>query len=46
MIGKSVWRQSGQVDHNITKVVSGIAVTAFPPTEAADKTVRILRTLV
>jgi len=39
----SVWGQSEQVDHNITKVVSGIAVTALTPDKAADDTVRILK---
>lgn len=38
----SVWGQPGQVDHNITKVVSGIASTALLPTKGADETVRIL----
>ncbi|QDT97125.1 ethanolamine ammonia-lyase subunit EutB [Gimesia aquarii] len=38
----SVWGQSGKVDHNITKVVSGIAATALKPTKGADETVRIL----
>ncbi|MCH9656805.1 MAG: ethanolamine ammonia-lyase [Planctomycetes bacterium] len=39
----SVWGQLDQVDHNITKVVSGIAVTALKPDTAADDTVRILK---
>ncbi|MDF1745886.1 MAG: ethanolamine ammonia-lyase light chain EutC, partial [Gimesia sp.] len=39
----SVWGQLDQVDHNITKVVSGIAVTALKPDKAADDTVRILK---
>jgi ethanolamine ammonia-lyase large subunit len=39
----SVWGQSGQVDHNITRVVSGIAATALKPTKAARDTVRILQ---
>lgn len=29
------WKQPDQVDHNITKVVSGIGVTALPPQKAA-----------
>ncbi|MCR9293341.1 MAG: ethanolamine ammonia-lyase subunit EutB [bacterium] len=36
------WANSGAVDHNITKVVSGVADTALAPSEAAEKTVRIL----
>ncbi|MFH1300549.1 MAG: ethanolamine ammonia-lyase light chain EutC [Planctomycetota bacterium] len=39
----SVWLQPGQVDHNITKVVSGIAATALKPNKAAHDTVRILQ---
>ena len=31
----SAWKQSDQVDHNITKVVSGIGVTALAPQKAA-----------
>ena len=40
-----VWSSSGRVDHNITKVVSGIASTALPPVRAAEETVRLLRSL-
>jgi ethanolamine ammonia-lyase large subunit len=39
------WAQPGQVDHNITKVVSGIALTALQPLPAAADTVRVLGTL-
>lgn len=42
----AVWGQSGKVDHNITKVVSGIAVTALKPTKGADETVRILHQMI
>ena len=38
----SVWGKAGTVDHNITRVVSGIATTALRPTEAADDVARIL----
>jgi len=38
----SVWAQAGKVDHNITKVVSGIADTALAPAAAAVETVRLL----
>lgn len=37
-----VWGRSGETDHNITKVVSGIANTALRPLEAADESVRLL----
>jgi ethanolamine ammonia-lyase large subunit len=41
----ATWTVAGKVDHNITKVVSGIADTAFAPTLAAPETVRLLRLL-
>jgi ethanolamine ammonia-lyase large subunit len=37
-----VWGKDGSVDHNITKVVSGIATTALLPATAADEVVRLL----
>jgi ethanolamine ammonia-lyase large subunit len=37
------WSQAGAVDHNLTKVVSGIADTALPPIVAAVETVKILQ---
>jgi ethanolamine ammonia-lyase large subunit len=40
-----VWGQEGKVDHNITKVVSGIAMTALAPERAAGDAVRLLNTL-
>ena len=36
------WARAGLTDHNITKVVSGIADTALNPVTAATDTVRIL----
>lgn len=39
----AVWAQPGLVDHNITRVVSGIAATALKPAKAARDTVRILQ---
>lgn len=41
----ATWSQPGKVDHNITKVVSGVADTAYVPTLAAPETVRLLRLL-
>jgi len=41
----SVWGEDGKVDHNITKVVSGVATTALRPTKGAQETVRILNTI-
>jgi len=38
----NVWGTPGKVDHDITKVVSGVAVTALAPPTAAVDTVRIL----
>ncbi|MCH8084512.1 MAG: ethanolamine ammonia-lyase light chain EutC, partial [Myxococcales bacterium] len=40
-----VWGKDGTVDHNITKVVSGIATTALLPIAAAEEVVRLLGTL-
>ncbi len=37
------WSQPRKVDHNITKVVSGVAVTALSPIEGALETVRLLK---
>lgn len=39
------WSQEGVVDHNITKVVAGIADTALEPVLAAQQTVSILQTI-
>jgi len=41
----STWSQAGLVDHNITKVVSGIADTARLPARGAEDTIRIVRQL-
>jgi ethanolamine ammonia-lyase large subunit len=38
----STWAREGEVDHNITRVVSGIADTALSPATAAVDTVSIL----
>jgi len=40
------WGQRDKIDHNITKVVSGIAATALDPRAGADETVRLLKTLI
>ena len=36
-----IWGRKGEVDHNITRVVSGISDTAFDPLVAAEATVNI-----
>jgi ethanolamine ammonia-lyase large subunit len=41
----SVWGTPGRIDHNLTKVVAGVATTALPPTNAAVEAVRLLRGL-
>ncbi|MEO2034651.1 MAG: ethanolamine ammonia-lyase subunit EutB [Planctomycetaceae bacterium] len=41
-----LWREEGAVDHNITRVVSGIASTALKPIDGADEVVRLLRQIV
>jgi ethanolamine ammonia-lyase large subunit len=40
-----VWGKDSTVDHNITKVVSGIAATALIPSTAAEEVVRLLGTM-
>ena len=37
-----VWGREDDVDHNITKVVSGVATTALNPVAGADEVVRLL----
>lgn len=37
-----IWSRKGQVDHNISRVISGISDTALPPVQAAKETVGIL----
>ena len=41
-----IWTSGGRVDHNITKVVSGVATTALAPRTAANETVRLLQSMV
>ncbi len=40
-----IWKMADQVDHNITRVVSGIATTALLPEKAATDAVRIMKQL-
>jgi len=40
--GGGIWGRDGNVDHNITKVVSGVATTALKPTTGAEEVVRLL----
>ncbi|OYW17963.1 MAG: ethanolamine ammonia-lyase, partial [Planctomycetales bacterium 12-60-4] len=40
-----VWGTPGKVDHNLTRVVAGIANTALAPRLAADEVVRLLTNL-
>jgi hypothetical protein len=40
-----VWGKDGSVDHNIAKVVSGIAPTALIPATAAEEVVHLLGTM-
>jgi ethanolamine ammonia-lyase large subunit len=42
----NVWAEAGRADHNITRVVSGIADTALPPLQAAEETARIVRQII
>jgi ethanolamine ammonia-lyase large subunit len=38
----ALWGNEGKVDHNITKVVSGIATTALAPENGAEESVKLL----
>ncbi len=40
--GGSAWSRRGKIDHDITKVVSGIATTALAPLATAAETARLL----
>ena len=41
-----LWGQTNHVDHNLTRVVAGIANTALTPVTAADESVRILKQMI
>ena len=41
-----VWGKDGTVDHNITKVVSGISATTLAPATGADETVHLLDAMI
>ena len=41
-----VWGKDGSVDHNITKIVSGISTTTLIPADGADQAVHLLGTLI
>lgn len=40
------WGQRGKIDHNLTKVVSGIAATALDPRAGANETLRLLKSFI
>ena len=42
---RAIWSQADLTDHNIAKVVSGIAATTTNPKEAASATLRIIKDL-
>lgn len=41
----ATWSRTGNVDHDITKVISGISDTALAPEEAARRTVKLVKGL-
>ncbi|MEO0338567.1 MAG: ethanolamine ammonia-lyase light chain EutC [Bacteroidota bacterium] len=41
----NTWAQKGKVDHDITRVISGISDTALQPDRAAQETVMIFEKL-
>ena len=42
----SIWKEKGKLDHNYSKVVSGISDTSLTPELAAKETVRILTAMI
>jgi ethanolamine ammonia-lyase large subunit len=38
----AVWNEKGKVDHDITRVVSGISDTAYSPIDAAREVARLV----
>lgn len=43
--GRGTWGKEGGVDHDITKVVSGISVTGLDPKKGAETTVRLIESM-
>lgn len=41
----SKWNQKGKVDHDISRVISGISDTALPPEQAVSDTLRVFNTM-
>ncbi len=41
----AIWGTPGRVDHDLTRVIAGIAATALAPRQGADDTVKILNRL-
>ena len=41
----AIWSQPGRTDHNVTRVVSGVADTALQPAAAAQASVKIIKEL-
>lgn len=44
-VAPSTWKDEGTVDHDVTKVISGIADTGVLPSRAARQTVELLQTM-
>jgi ethanolamine ammonia-lyase large subunit len=43
--GRGTWGKEGGVDHDITKVVSGISVTGLEPKKGAETTVKLIESM-
>ncbi len=41
----ATWQKAGGVDHDVTKVISGISNTGLPPVKAAQETVKLLKAM-
>ncbi|MCD4689081.1 MAG: ethanolamine ammonia-lyase [Desulfuromonadaceae bacterium] len=44
-VAPSTWQKAGGVDHDVTKVISGISNTGLPPVKAAQETVKLLKAM-
>ncbi|APG28415.1 ethanolamine ammonia-lyase [Syntrophotalea acetylenivorans] len=44
-VAPATWQKAGAVDHDVTKVISGISDTGLPPAKAAQETVKLLKAM-
>jgi ethanolamine ammonia-lyase large subunit len=44
-VAPATWQKAGAVDHDVTKVISGISNTGLLPDKAARETVKLLKAM-